>query len=256
MAHATRGRLIVLAVVLMSVLISGCAETRLMESAIPAEPPQVFAHLRQMPLIEVPATVAAGGPLVVLYTGDNGWAKFDRLVARRMAAAGAPVVGVSSLAYFLTPRSPKGAASDLAALVGHYSRLWGRRDVVLVGYSYGGDDLPLIAQALPAEVLAQVRLLVLISPADEGDMTFRGASWFDLSTRDARPIAPALATLGDLPILCIHSDHDPRQSCDRLSGAHLTRAQIPGGHHYLGHIDDVADLILKAAAAAGAATGQ
>lgn len=240
----------------MSVLIAGCAETRLMEDPAAGDPPGAFARLRRMPLIEVPATVPAvgqpAGPLVVLYTGDDGWDRFDRLFTARLAALGAPTATVSSLVYFLKGPSPKAAASDLAVLIGHYTRLWGQRQVVLVGYSYGADDLPLIAQALPARVLVQVRLLVLISPAAQGDMTFRGYSWFDLSTSDARPLAPALAKLARVPILCIHSTPDPRQACDELKAPGMTRTEVPGGHHYVGHEAELADLILKAARAAAA----
>jgi type IV secretory pathway VirJ component len=252
MTPATRGRLTVLAVALMAVLITGCAETRLMRDTAAGDPPGAFARLRRMPVIEVPAASPAAGPLVVLYTGDNGWAAFDRRFAARLAAQGAPVAGVSSLAYFLKGPSPKAAAGDLAALIAHYMRLWGQRDVVLVGYSYGADDLPLIVQVLPAPVLAQVRLLVLISPAAQGDMTFRGYSWFDLSTSDAQPVAPALATLAGTPILCIHSAPDPRQACDQLKVPGMTRAQVPGGHHYTGHEAETADLVLKAARSAAA----
>ena len=100
--------------------------------------------------------------------------------------------------------------------------------MVLAGYSYGGDDLPLIAQALPAQVLAQVRLLVLISPAAQGDMTFRGYSWFDLSTSAAMPLAPALAKLAGVPILCIHSARDPRQACDQLKVPGMDPRPGPG----------------------------
>jgi len=250
MAPAARGLLAVLGAALLSGPISGCAETRLMAGAGLGDPPGVYSRLGKMPLIEVPATAPADGPLVVLYTGDNGWAAFDRRFADRLAAKGAPTAGVSSLVYFLKGRSPQGAAADLAAIIAHYTRLWGRREVVLAGYSYGGDDLPLIAQALPTEVLARVRLLVLISPAFQGDLTFRGASWFDLSTSDARPLTPALEKLAGIPILCIHSVRDPRQACDRISVAGMTRAQILGGHHYVGHEAEMADLVLKAAAAA------
>jgi type IV secretory pathway VirJ component len=250
MTAATRGRFVILAVALMSVLACGCAETRLMADAGQGDPPQLYARVRRMPVIEVPAVAPAPGPLVVLYTGDNGWATFDRRFAARLAAKGAPVVGVSSLVYFIKPRTPKSAANDLTALIAHYTRQWGLRDVVLVGYSYGGDDMPLIAQALSPQVLARVRLLVLISPAAQGDLTFRGASWFDLSTSAARPVAPALAKLKGVPILCIHSTRDPRQACDRFSVPGMTRAQVLGGHHYVGHEAEMADLILKAAAPA------
>jgi type IV secretory pathway VirJ component len=246
-----RGLIAALALALLSSLVAGCAETRLAADAGLGDPPGAFRQVRRMPLIEVPAAAAAAaGPLVVLYTGDDGWDKFDRLLTDRLAARGAPTATVSSLVYFLKGRSPKGAAADLAAVIAHYTRLWGRREVVLAGYSYGGDDLPLIAQALPAKVLAQVRLLVLISPAAQGDLTFRGASWFDLSTSDARPLQPALEKLAGIPILCIHSQPDPRQACDRFPVPGMTRTQILGGHHYVGHEAEMADLILKTAAGA------
>ena len=236
-----------LGLVLAAGLLSGCAETRLASQASLTESPTAFDRLTRMPLIEAPAA-QGDGPLVVLYTGDNGWAAFDRNLAAHLNAAGSPVVGVSTLIYFFKPRRPAGAAQDLATLIDHYSRAWKRREIVLAGYSYGGDTLPLIASALPARARTQVSLLVLISPSDYGDLTFRGLSWFDMHTGAARPIAPALKKLGGLPVLCVHAEHDPRQACDRTESPGMIRASFPGGHHYEGHEGELASLILKAAA--------
>jgi type IV secretory pathway VirJ component len=243
--HAAAGRLVAICVALLA--LAGCEETRLAADATIGDPAGAYTHLKAMPIVEVPATGAETGPLVVLYTGDDGWDQFDRLFTARLAARGAPTAGVSSLVYFLKGRSPKSAAADLAALIAHYSRVWGRREVILAGYSYGADDMPLIAQALPATALAQVRLVVLISPAAQGDLIFRGASWFDLSTADAKPLAPALLKLAPIPILCIHADLDPRQACDRLQIPGMARGVVEGGHHYVRHQAELADLVLKVA---------
>jgi type IV secretory pathway VirJ component len=253
-AHSTRAGFALSIVLAMAVLLTGCAETHLAPLPSLTEPPVAFSRLTQMPLIEAP-TATGDGPLVVLYTGDNGWAPFDRQLAVHLNAAGSPVVGVSTLIYFVKPRRPAGAAGDLAALIAHYSQLWNRREVILIGYSYGGDTLPLIARALPVDVLAKVRLLVLISPSDYGDLTFRGYSWFDLHTGAARPIAPALRALGGLPVLCIHAEHDPRQACDRTEAPNLTRAKIDTNHWYKGHEAEVADLILNAASETASGAG-
>ena len=48
-------------------------------------------------LVEVPATSASRNTMVVLLTGDGGWADMDKTIAARLAAAGVPVVGWSSL---------------------------------------------------------------------------------------------------------------------------------------------------------------
>ncbi len=249
---SVRAELVLSLVLSLAACLSGCAETHLAPLPGLIEPPVAFSRLTQMPLIEAPAAKGEG-PLVVLYTGDNGWAPMDRQLAAHLNAAGSPVVGVSTLVYFVKPRRPSGAAADLAALIAHYSQLWSRREVILIGYSYGGDTLPLITRALSASVRAKVRLLVLISPSDYGDLTFRGYSWFDLHTGAARPIAPALRALGDLPVLCIHAEHDPRQACDRTKSPNLSRAKVGNDHWYKGHEAELADLILKTASSAAAA---
>ncbi len=242
-----RARVAALSLILaLGVILADCAETQPRPLSGLVEPTVAFSRLTQMPLIEAPAA-KGDGPLVVLYTGDNGWAPLDRQLAAHLNAAGSPVVGVSTLVYFVKPRRPRGAAADLAALIAHYSQLWNRREVILAGYSYGGDTLPLIARALPAQVRAKVRLLVLISPSDYGDLTFRGYSWFDLHTGAARPIAPALRALGSLPVLCIHAERDPRQACDRTEAPNLTRMKIGADHWYKGYEAELADLILSTA---------
>jgi type IV secretory pathway VirJ component len=244
--HLGGSRLAVL--VLLAVLLTGCAETPIDLGGDPALSPRAAERLARMPLFEVPAG-AAGDRLVVLYTGDNGWAAFDKRLAADLAQSGAPVVAVSSLRYFLQGRSPAEGAKDLAAVIDHYSRVWRRGRVVLVGYSYGGDTLPLIAQGLSGEIQAKVSLLVLISPSAYGDLTFRGASLFDLRTPDALPIAPALAKLKGVPRLCIRADRDPRAVCGD-AGEGLDRTlKLPGGHHYEGQEAAVAGAILAASAA-------
>src|SRR6266852_3510434 len=52
-----------------------------------------------LPLVEVPST-GSGDSYAVLITGDGGWRHIDVEIAKRIAAAGTPVVGFSSPAYF------------------------------------------------------------------------------------------------------------------------------------------------------------
>ena len=194
-------------------------------------------------VIERPAT-APGNALAVIYSGDNGWAQRVRRIAKGLAGAGVPVIGISSPYYFARAPSQDRAARDLAALIDRYGAAWDRRQVVLVGYSYGADTLPLIVAALPPEARGRVRLVVLMSPADRADLDFRGASWFNLTTPWARPVAPALAGLGDIPVICLHAEHDPRAACDRLAAPGMQSVKLPGGHSYAGQEAPVVRAIL------------
>jgi len=246
--HRRGSRLALLAV--LAAVLAGCAEVPVDLHDDPGLTLRSATRLTLMPLFEVPTSVP-DDRMVVLYTGDNGWATFDKRLSADLAQAGVPVVAVSSLRYFLQPRTPAGAARDLTSVIDHYRRVWKRRRVVLVGYSYGGDTLPLVAQDLDGAARDSVTAFILISPSAYGDLTFRGASIFDLRTADALPIAPALAKLKGVPLLCIRADRDPRAVCGD-PGVGLDRTlKLPGGHHYEGQEAAVAGAILAASAGPG-----
>ena len=204
-------------------------------------------RLAQLPLIEVPTPTTAGDTFVVLYSGDSGWAGAARGFSADLAAAGQPVVGINALRYFLKRRSPQAAAADLTAVIERYATTWNRPKVILVGYSFGADSLPLIVEQLPAEERARVRLMVLISPADRADMLFDGLSWINLTLPGARPLAPALLTLGAIQAVCIRAEHDPRAACDRFPPQVITSVHLPGFHRYHGQYAAVTQIILSSA---------
>jgi type IV secretory pathway VirJ component len=220
-------------------------------SAIGVEPD--VSRLARFPRIEIPTAAAGGDTFVVLYSGDSGWAGTARGFSADLADAGEPVVGVDSLGYFfLTHRSPQDAAADLAAIIEHYAAIWNRPKVILVGYSFGADCLPLIVEQLPAEERARVRLMALISPTDRADMLFTGLSLIDLTLPGAQPLEPALLTLGSIPAICIRAEHDRRAACDRFPPT-VARFHLPGWHRYHGQYQAVAKIILSSAGLASPA---
>jgi type IV secretory pathway VirJ component len=203
-------------------------------------------RLSGMPLIEAPGHLP-GDTLVVMYTGDNGWWYQMRDVTRRLNDKGASVVGVSTVRYFLSRKSPERAAADLTAVIDYYTDAWKRPKVILVGYSFGADALPLFLDRLSPETRSRVRLVAMINPTDYGDLAFRGSSWFDLRWPSARDLAPALRKLAGPPMLCIQSDRDPHAACSRFPQDLVHTLVLPTDHHLTGQRSQVADAILAAA---------
>jgi type IV secretory pathway VirJ component len=231
-----------------ALVLAGLGPAAARSQAAPAPAPSVDeARLARLPLVEVPTAASDGDTFVVLYSGDSGWTGTPQGFSAALAEAGEPVVGIDALRYFLTPHSPQAAAADLAAVLEHYATAWNRPKVILVGYSFGADSLPLIVEQLPAEDRARVRLMTLISPAERADMVFDGLSWIDLTLPGARRLAPALLTLGSIPAVCIRAEHDPRAACDRFPAQAITSVHLPGWHRYHGQYQAVARIILSSA---------
>ena len=203
------------------------------------------SRLASLPLFEVPSE-AAGDTLTVFYSGDNGWAKVDRRVSADLAGAGAPVVGVDALRYYMRQRSLAEATNDLSAIIDHYSRLWKKSRVVLVGYSFGADGLPEIAENLPPAVRARVRLIAMIGPGQKAELVFRPTSWINVYGPGATSVARALASLRGVPTVCIYGSADPVSACPRFPVGVTALAAVPGGHRYKGQYEAIAAIILKA----------
>ena len=200
------------------------------------------AHLGTLPLVEVPARRGASGDvLVVLLSADGGWARLDEELAARLSAAGYPVVGWNSLRYYMTPRDPTVAADDLSVVMRTYQRKWHRPRVLLVGYSFGADVLPVAAARLGGADRASLAGMVLLGFSSDAEFKFRPR---ELGGRVREyPTLPVIRGFRDLPILCIGGDRDRRLACARIGTPNATSRVIPSGHSLGAHADQIFTLM-------------
>jgi type IV secretory pathway VirJ component len=204
------------------------------------------AAVAGLPLVEVPAAPGTDGDtFAVFVSGDGGWAALDREVAAGLAAAGVPVAGLNALRYFWTPRTPEGAAADLARIVRHYAVRWGRKRVILAGYSRGAGVLPFIAARLPKDLKPEVALIALLGPERRASFTFHLADWLGpLAPEGDRPVAAVVEALWDVPVLCVYGTEERDSACTRIAPGRARRVALAGAHHFGGDYAALAREIL------------
>ncbi|MDF0541988.1 virulence factor family protein [Sphingobium sp. H39-3-25] len=170
--------------------------------------------------------------MAVIYSGDGGWVGLDKDVAAQLAHAGVPVVGIDSLSYFWSARTPAGAANDLEAVLRAYAQRWHRHHVLLLGYSFGADVLPHIAAKLSPDMRAMVRRVSLLGLSPTADFQFHLGSWLDLSSSDALPTVPAVMQLDGMNIQCVRGTQESDSACPAIPQGRATQIVVPGGHHF------------------------
>ena len=216
----------------------------------PVAPPE--GELNDLPLVEVPATAAAGDStqartLGVLLTGDGGFGVTDRGIAQSLAAHGIPVVALNSLHYFWTRRTPDSASADLGRILAHYTAAWKKDRAVVVGYSLGADVLPFMVNRLSPGPRASVRLLVFLGLSGEADFEFHLTDWLGGGKHETSlPVTPELEKLRGSRMLCFYGTHDEDSVCRHLDTALATAFPIPGGHRFGGNYAPIAAAILQA----------
>ena len=192
------------------------------------------------------SAVTASNTLAVFVTGDGGWAGIDKDIAAILADSGIGVVGLDSMKYFWTKRTPEGAGADLARIMRHYLAAWGAKRVVLIGFSLGADALPPMVNNLPPDLRGTVRQISLLAPSRFVELEFHVSDWLhdDEAAQDIA-LLPEVRRLAPIPLLCLYGQEEKSSLCHELSPDEATIVALPGSHHFNGDYARVAALILE-----------
>jgi type IV secretory pathway VirJ component len=206
------------------------------------------AAVADLPLVELRATGTPVGSLAVMLSGDGGWASIDRDIGGALAARGVDVVGLNSLRYFWTRRTPDSATADLDRVLRHYLAAWGAERVLLLGYSRGADILPFLAARLAPDLRARVAVIALLGPARSVDFEFHLSDWVAAADRATElPIRPEVEKLRGMHLLCVYGADETDSLCPEIGPPLATVLEQPGGHHFGGDYDAIVTRILAAA---------
>lgn len=207
--------------------------------------PQSSIELGGLPLVEVSASGEATKLLAVFISGDGGWAGLDRTVSGQLAERGIPVVGLNSLKYFWTPRTPDETAKDLERILHDYLQRWSKEKVVLIGYSLGADVIPFAATRLPKDLKDRIALVVLIGPSARANFEFHLSDWLGGSSEEGLPTLPEAEKLKGTPLLCFFGTEEDDSICPKLNQEGCRSIVLEGGHHYGGNYDPIVEAIIK-----------
>lgn len=201
--------------------------------------------VQDLPLVEVPAS-GHGDALAVIVSGDGGWASLDREIGDTLARSGVPVVGLDSLQYLWTRRTPDEAGRALERILAHYTAAWGKERAILIGYSLGADLLPFMVSRLPAELKERVGVVALLGPSGRVDFEFHLADWLEESAPStALPVGPEVAKLSGMKVLCLYGRDEADSLCPEVDRAVAEPVELPGGHHFGGDYEGIGQRILQ-----------
>lgn len=194
-------------------------------------------------VVELPAKPSRDA-MAIMLSGDGGWRDLDKTVAGLLQAQGVPTVGLDSLRWFWSPRTPEETGAELARLIDLYAARWGVRRVVLAGYSFGASVIPAAFAAMPPEAQARVAAIALLAPGETADWEITVSGWLGSASGAATPIADPLKALPQDRLLCIYGEKETDSACPALAGSGATLVRTAGGHHFDGDYAALAQHIL------------
>lgn len=241
-------RLIAVVVALAAVLLAFAAPARRMahhwfpgvdHANLP--PDETLREVADLPVVAFAPHGGKPRAAAILITGGGGWADIDRGLAKSLAADGVATIGLDSLRYFLRPRSPEQVGADVGRMIEAARRVWGVDEVMLVGFSFGADTVPVAYNRLPPADRASVGAVAMLAASKTADLGLGVAKLLGRIEGFRTPTRPEVLRLsadGRRPrVICIYGDepHEVERSiCPSLDPARVDVIELPGGHHFDG----------------------
>lgn len=180
-------------------------------------------------------TTPTSDTMAVIYSGDGGWRDIDSEVASNLQASGIPVVGVDSLRYFWSERTPEETSNDLATIMRTYQKRWKVRHVLLVGYSFGADILPAAYNGLSDKMKARIPQVSLLALSHQVDYEISVSGWLGASGgKGAGDPLDDIKRIDPSKVQCFYGADEEDDACRDLKGTTVETVEIDGGHHFDG----------------------
>ncbi len=210
-------------------------------AALPAASATGPAHMVDMPAGK------PGGDLAVILSGDGGWADLDRALARVLVKRGVAVVGFDCLKYFWRRRTPEAAAAAVADALRQRLVAWHKHRVLVIGFSFGAAVAPFVVNRLPPDIKDRVALVAMLTSNTWANWEVHVGDWLINAKHDGwLPVAPEAKRVSGTLLLCVYGRNEKETSvCPLLDGPGREVIALPGGHHFDGNYEKLADLLLS-----------
>ena len=211
-----------------------------------ATPPKITSDISALPLAELPVAYPSDRMAVVL-SGDGGWRDLDKTIAEDLQRSGIPVVGWDSLRYFWSEKTPAQTTKDLSAVIETFMDRWGANKVALIGYSFGADVLPFAFNRFSPALRSHVVLIAMLGLSKSADFEITVSGWLgEPPGPNALPVIPQTDRIPAGLMQCFYGQDESDTACPTLARRGVTTIKTPGGHHFNGDYDALAQRILAA----------
>ena len=199
-----------------------------------------------LPLTIIPTAIKDTLPFAFVISGDGGWTSFDQSYGEKLAAKGIAIVGLDAQKYFWNPKTPEQTANDVMKAIEHYMQFWHKKSFILIGYSFGADIVPFVANRMPQAMKTSLKAVFSLSPDLKGDFEIHVTDMLSFgSSQDKFDVPGEIKIIKHLHPICIFGEQEESSTHILFSEAGAKIILLPGTHHYNNDFTGLAEAIIK-----------
>lgn len=205
-----------------------------------------FLLPKDMVLKIIPSVEKNSLPFVFLISGDGGWTKFDQLLAEALAKKGLGVIGLNAKKYFWNAKTPETTTSDVSAVIEHYQNLWNKKPFVLIGYSFGADVIPFIANRLNDPLKGSLKGVLALSPDRYSDFEIAIANLFHLKKSTKYDVLVEFKKINPIKAFAFFGSKEDINLRNHFIDQGIKTILLTGNHHFNYEYELISTSLFKA----------
>jgi len=183
-------------------------------------------------------------PLIFYISGDGGFNKFSTSFMQSLNKEGYAVIGLDAKDYFWNKKKPQEAATAIEEVLNGSNKEWKKKNIVLIGYSFGADVSPFMLTHFSAALSNRINHLILLSPSAKTDFEIHVLQMLGWG-KDAGESVPAEINKILKPVTIIVGDDENEFPFDQVTIKNKQIVKMPGGHHYDGDVDALCKQVIQ-----------
>lgn len=188
---------------------------------------------------------SANLPLVIYISGDGGLNHFSTSLCSGISNKGYQVLALDAKSYFWNKKTPEQSAKDLISSAEPFLTNNNKRNIILIGYSFGADVLPFICNRLSVTFRQRIKCVLLLSPSGSTDFEIHWADMLGGNSKRTKDVLKEINNLGTLNTVLINGDGEESIHSSNVILPNFHHEIVPGGHHYDGDIPALANIMIK-----------
>lgn len=182
-------------------------------------------------------------PLIVYISGDGGMNSFTNALIKSLNQQGYAVLALDAKSYFWHKKEPQEFSSAISQPIASYLKTKRRNSFIILGYSFGADVTPFLANRLPSSLHAKCKTVILLSPSTHTDFEIKILDMLGFGGSKDKNVVIELNKLTTPVILFFGSD----EKSFPVNEVTVKKQVIfmEGGHHYDNDVDDLASKIVS-----------
>jgi type IV secretory pathway VirJ component len=182
--------------------------------------------------------------LIFHITGDGGWRGFDIELAKEYKAHQMSYIILNAQKYFWSAKTPDALTNDISPVLEDYLKKWDKKELLLVGFSFGAEIMPFLYNSLPQNLKIRVKCLILITPAASSDFTIHLTDMIGVNHHYSYDVVKEVEKIKIPEILTIFGEKEDSTFPENHEQDNFKIEYTKGGHHFTDS-RSVMELILK-----------